>query len=66
MFKSIFVVGRIHVHKVMKELRQLCKTALYRLENVKINENNKQNFDQNKYAYACETTSDTESNDDNN
>lgn len=63
MFKSVFIVGRNRFHKVMKELRRFCKTSLYKLKNVKINEDWKQVFDQKKDAYTCET--DTKSNDDN-
>ena len=37
-FKSIFFVGWIGVHNVIKALKWLCKTPLYKLENVKVNE----------------------------
>jgi len=46
-FKNAYAFGQVRVHIVMKALKQLCKTTLYKLENVAIDDNSKQVFIEN-------------------
>jgi hypothetical protein len=53
-YKSAYTFVHICVHMVMKELKRLCKTMLYKMEKVVINDNWKQMFNQDKDAYATD------------
>jgi hypothetical protein len=59
-YKSAYAFGHIHVHMVMKALKRLSKSMLYKMEKVVINDNWKQMFNQEKYAYAIETDNEME------
>jgi hypothetical protein len=56
-YKSAYAFGRIRVHMVMKALKRLSKSMLYKMEKVVINENWKQMFNQFVDAYATDTDS---------
>jgi hypothetical protein len=38
-YKNAYQIGKVCVHVVMKELRELCSKALYKAHNICINEN---------------------------
>ena len=47
-FKNAYAIGRIRIHIVMKALKQLCQTILYKLEDVKIDNKREKVFIENK------------------
>jgi hypothetical protein len=38
-YKNLYQTGKVHVHAVMKALKELCSRALYKVENICINAN---------------------------
>ena len=38
-YKNAYQTGKVHVHVVMKALKELCSRSLYKAENTCINEN---------------------------
>jgi len=38
-YKNAYKIGKVHVHAVMKELKELCSRALYKAHNICINDN---------------------------
>jgi hypothetical protein len=38
-YKNAYQIGKVHVHVVMKALKELCSRALYKAENICINAN---------------------------
>ena len=38
-YKNAYQIGKVRVHVVMKELKELCSRALYKAQNICINEN---------------------------
>ena len=38
-YKNAYQTGKVHVHAVMKALKELCSRALYKAENICINAN---------------------------
>jgi hypothetical protein len=38
-YKNVYQTGKVHVHVVMKALKELCSRALYKAQNICINEN---------------------------
>ena len=54
-FKNAYAIGRIRPHRVIKALRRLCRTTLYKLENIKITERWEKIFNENKEAYESQT-----------
>ena len=59
-YKSAYAFGHIRVHLVMKALKRLCKTMLYKMEKVVINDNWKEMFNQAKDAYETDTDNESE------
>ena len=65
-YKNAYAFGRIRVHMVIKALKQLCKTMLYKMEKVKINKNWKQMFNEAKDAFASDSDEEVDNNIDEN
>ena len=53
--KNDYAIGRIRIHIVMKALKQLFQTMLYKLEDVKIDNKWEKVFIENKESYYSET-----------
>ena len=53
--KNSYAIGRVRIHIVMKALKQLCQTMLYKLEDVKIDNEWEKVFIENKESYDSET-----------
>ena len=52
--KNAYAIGRIHLHLVIKALKQLCKRTLYKLEKVTIIDKWNEEFMKNIKAYETE------------
>ena len=64
-YKNVYQIGKVRVHVVMKELKELCSRPLYKAQNICINENwNSVLREENgSYAQTLETTSEFDTSD---
>ena len=65
-YKNAYSFSRIRIHMVIKALKQLCKTMLYKMEKVQIKEKWKQMFNEAKDVFASDSDEEVDNNIDEN